>query len=423
MLGRMARKATGTIELHPWKDGKTVSVKAKVRANGRRYTITFGTNRQGWSEQRAQAELDGILERIARGTWKPPKAETVAPSQPDDDETVQVTISRWWAKRRAEIAGNTQADYMWRINHILVELGREATATINAMRVDEFRQKLGGKNLSPRSVNMVLDVLAQALDDAVDYKLLDANPARGKRRRMKVGKPTRTFLEPDMVLDLLDEAGEWEASLPPHQRYGRRALLALMVTSGGPRISEVTAADRGELDIPAGRWHVPESKTDAGARDVELTAFALDELRTHLATRKPGAGQPLFPTRTGGRLNPSNVRNRLLAECVDRANKKRATAGKRLLPKVTPHTLRRTWASLALLAGRDVRWVMAQCGHTDARLTLQVYAQVVQRQRIDYDLVWRLMRFSDEVDERPGPRRAAPVVPSLTLDAMESVEG
>ena len=103
-------------------------------------------------------------------------------------------------------------------------------------------------------------------------------------------------------------------------------------------------------------------------------------------------------------------------------NKKRAKAGKRLLPKVTPHTLRRTWASLALLAGRDVRWVMAQCGHTDARLTLQVYAQVVQRQRVDYYLVWRLMRFSDEVDERPGQRRLAGAASPLTLDAMESVE-
>jgi integrase len=38
-----------------------------------------------------------------------------------------------------------------------------------------------------------------------------------------------------------------------------------------------------------------------------------------------------------------------------------------LLPgRVTPHTLRRTWAMLALTAGRDAHWVMAQMGHTDA---------------------------------------------------------
>jgi Phage integrase family len=68
-----------------------------------------------------------------------------------------------------------------------------------------------------------------------------------------------------------------------------------------------------------------------------------------------------------------------------------------LLPdRVTPHTLRRTFATLALTAGRDPRWVMGQLGHTDARLTLALYAQVVQRQRIDYELVWQLMRFPDE---------------------------
>lgn len=423
ILDHMPRKATGTIISHPWKDGRTISFGAKVRAYGQRYTLDFGTNHEGWSDERARVELDEIQEKIARGTWKPPAPERTTAAKPDDDETVQVTLSRWWAKKRDEIAENTQADYRWRMNHILLELGREPTAAMNAMRVDEFRQVLSGKGLAPRSVNMILDVLAQALDDAVDYKLLDANPARGKRRRMKVPKPIRSFLEPDMVVDLIDVAGEWEASLPEHQRYGRRALLALMCTSGGPRISECILADRREVDVPGGRWRIPESKTDAGERYVELTAFAADQLRAHLATRKPRMNDALFPTRTGGRLNASNVRNRLLPECVRRANKTRAKQRKMLLPdKITPHTLRRTFACLALLAGRDVRWVMGQIGHEDARLTLQVYAQVVQRQRIDYDLVWKLMRFPDEVEKWPGTRRTAPADAGVNLEAMEVVD-
>ena len=93
----------------------------------------------------------------------------------------------------------------------------------------------------------------------------------------------------------------------------------------------------------AARWRIPEAKTDAGERDVELTAYTLDELRSHLARRPLPARSPLFPTRTGGRLNASNVRNRLLPEVVKRANEKREKAGRMLLPaKVTPHTLRRT---------------------------------------------------------------------------------
>ena len=403
-LALMPPRATGTIETYEWKDGRTVTFRGRVRFKGNRYRIDFGTNHEGWNADRAQVELDNILRQCERGTWEPPeKAPAPAPAAPQD-ETVHVTASRWWQRRRGELATNTQADYRWRLDHLLRELAHETTASVDVRRVDTFRQALVGRGLSARSVNMVLDLLAQVLDDAVDYKLLDANPARGRRRRMKVAKPTRSFLEPDMVVDLLDAAGEWERALPEHQHYGRRALLALLCLSGGPRISEATLTDRGEVDIHAARWRIPEAKTDAGERDVELTAFTLDELRGHLAARRPAARGPLFPTRTGGRLNASNIRNRLLPEVVERANARREQASRMLLPaRVTPHTLRRTWAMLALTAGRDARWVMAQMGHTDARLTLQVYAQVIQRQRIDFDLVWGLMRFPDESERWSGP--------------------
>ncbi len=75
---------------------------------------------------------------------------------------------------------------------------------------------------------------------------------------------------------------------------------------------------------------------------------------------RAGPTLPLFPTRTGGRLNASNIRNRLLIGTparngqpaikgvVERANEERAAEGRMLLPAtVTPHTLlRRTFASL-----------------------------------------------------------------------------
>ena len=213
-----------------------------------------------------------------------------------------------------------------------------------------------------------------------------------------------------MVVDLLNASGEWERSLPEHQHYRRRAVLAALCIAG-PRISELTNAPRARLDLYGGRLRVGEAKTEAGLRDLELTAFLLDELRTHLGAipaklrESHGPAMPVFPTGTGGRLSASNVRNRLLNETVRRVNKRRAKAGRMLLPeRVTPHTLRRTFASLALAAGRDPRWVMAQLGHTDARLTLNLYAQVMQRQRVDEALIWQLMRFPDEPRERRSGR-------------------
>ncbi|QEC47017.1 tyrosine-type recombinase/integrase [Baekduia soli] len=401
----MPRPATGAIESHHWRDHTTVTWRLRVRAYGRRWCIDLGTNHEGWNEERAQVELDQVQAQIARGTWQPPSKDDVAVAAPDpESETVHVTASRWWQRHRGELRPNTRADYQWRLAHLLAILKDTPTSELDARRVDELRDALVARGLSARSVNMVLGLLAQILDDAVDYGLLGSNPARGRRRRMKVKPAARSFLEPDMIVDLLDVAGEWENELRPHQRYGRRALLAWLCLSG-PRISEAVLADRGELDLASGRWRIPAAKTDAGRRDIDLTAFVADELRAHAASRDLDPAGPMFPTRTGGRLNDHNLRARLFPEVVSRANERRAKAGKLLLPeRVTPHTLRRTFASLCFFAGRDPRFVMSQLGHADARLTLAVYAQTLERRRVDHELVWALMRFMDEPEQPPnGP--------------------
>jgi integrase len=313
----VARRATGAIETHAWRDGRTVTVRARLRAYGRRYRIDFGTNHEGWSVERARVELDRILQQVERGTWEPPSRSPEATAEFDGDETVHVTASRWWQRRKAELALNTRLDYKWRLDYVLRHLARATTAQLHFHRVDKFRGELEAAGLPPRSVNMVLDLLAQVLDDAVEYGPLEANPARGKRRRLKVPKTSRTFLEPDMVIDLLDVADEWERSLPEHQRYGRRAVLATLCLTG-PRISELTGARLARLDLRDGGLQLG-LKTEAGIdRHLELSAFLIDELRSYVASLPPtlrdrkGAGLPLFPTYPGGRLNPSNIRNRLL---------------------------------------------------------------------------------------------------------------
>jgi integrase len=422
----MPRRVTGRIEPHVWADGRTVTFRLKVRLHSKRYTISLGTNHEGWSMERAQVELEQIMRQIERGTWEPPTRREPAQNDLDHGETVRATAYRWWQRRKTELASNTELDYKWRLEHVLRHLGSGVTAELDARRVDDFRQQLVGGGLSPRSVNMMLDLLAQILDDAVEYGLLDANPARGRRRRMKVPKSSRTFLEPDMVVDVLDAAGAWERELPEHQRYGRRALLATLCLAG-PRISELIESPRGRLDLHAGQL-VLGKKTEAGIdRTLEVSAFLLDELRAHLAALPGvlrdahGAALPIFPTRTGGHLNASNIRNRLLngtpargtrsptKGVVERVNEKRAAEGRMLLPaRVTPHTLRRTFASLCFFAGRDLRWVMGQLGHDDPRMTLAVYAQCMKRSQIDDAVVWQLMRFPDEPEERGRDRSFGP---------------
>jgi hypothetical protein len=67
----MARPATGEIRERRRKDGSII-YSARVRAGGQRHTVKFGTDRDGWTRARVEAELDEILTRIKLGIWKPP---------------------------------------------------------------------------------------------------------------------------------------------------------------------------------------------------------------------------------------------------------------------------------------------------------------------------------------------------------------
>jgi hypothetical protein len=65
----MPRPLTGQIIEKPWADGDTTSYLVRVYAYGRRERVTLGTNTQGWNQQRAELELERIVQQIERGTW------------------------------------------------------------------------------------------------------------------------------------------------------------------------------------------------------------------------------------------------------------------------------------------------------------------------------------------------------------------
>ena len=90
---------------------------------------------------------------------------------------------------------------------------------------------------------------------------------------------------------------------------------------------------------------------------------------------------------------------------MQRANANRAQGGLAPLPDITPHSLRRTWATFAAMIGRDPKWIAAQIGHTSPASTFSVYQQVATRRYIEERAVWNLMRFADEPAERAPSRQ------------------
>jgi integrase len=418
-VAAVPRQPKGEVQEHCWKDGRTITWRLRISWKGRRIRVNLGTNHEGWHQQRADVELERVMGLVERGTWEPPKSAKPEP-QAIETETLRVTATRYYERRKKEgLEPKTEADYEWRLSYILSYKpnGDSGVPTdgIDAVWFDDFRDWLvgivseqTGRPLSSRSVNMILAMLAAVLDDAVRYKLLPANPARGPKQRLKEERKRRPILEPDMVLDLLEAAGKWEDELRKrgqrHQCFGRRALLAFLILAG-PRISEATGLERSNLDIHGERARIEKSKTEAGERDIDLTAFLLGELRPHLAAspsllgHAPSPSTPVFHSYKGGPVNDNNFRNRVLPEIVKRANKKRAKEGKLLIPEdLTPHAFRRTFARLCFMAGRELDYVMGQIGHKDATLAVEIYAQMRKgrTRRKEREIAWKLMRFNDE---------------------------
>ena len=104
-----------------------------------------------------------------------------------------------------------------------------------------------------------------------------------------------------------------------------------------------------------------------GLHEILLAARA--ERETH--------GGPAFPTRNGTPQHPDNVRSRLLASVRERANELLAERQQPLIDHMTPHTLRRTFASILAEVGVAPRRAMYLLGHTDPTLTMRVYQQVL----------------------------------------------
>src|SRR3954452_22491935 len=275
--------------------------------------------------------------------------------------------------------------------------------------------------------------------------------------RVRAPKPPRTFLERDELVALIDAAGGQDAAAPvialgpgadagstrarvadalargqrpsdiaaaigvsrstvsfhlarlgarPAGEYqGRRAVCGTLARTG-IRASELCdlRIGQGRLHDPGGaRFRTPDAKTEAGVREVQMSPELVEEFVSHF-DRLRRAGQPTnpeayaFPNSRGGRLSRQRVAE-IVRDAAEEASERLSARGLPPLPHTTPHTLRRTYISIALLANRfDVLWVMAQVGHADSKMTLDVYAQLQQRVKREHGMAFD--RLVDEAREQ-----------------------
>jgi integrase len=119
-----------------------------------------------------------------------------------------------------------------------------------------------------------------------------------------------------------------------------------------------------------------EVKTDAGRRQIHLSAHATEVLRQHrerqlVERAKMGVlwqdHDLVFCNTAGGGLRRSNFRRQCFKLLVKAAG----------VPYIRPYDMRHTAATLLLLAGVHPKVVSEMLGHTSVTITLTVYSHVL----------------------------------------------
>ena len=161
-----------------------------------------------------------------------------------------------------------------------------------------------------------------------------------------------TVLSPEEVSRLINAAGTL---------FRRTLLMTLYGT--GMRRSELAHLKVSDIDSQRMIIRVVAGKGGKD-RDLPLSPTLLETLREYWRWRKPKLY--MFPTRTLGRPLDQPISDKTVWNACSEAA---CRAG--LNKRVTPHTLRHSWATHLLEAGTDLRTIQVLLGHGDLETTAQ----------------------------------------------------
>lgn len=185
-----------------------------------------------------------------------------------------------------------------------------------------------------------------------------------------VKRPQVTFLDPEEVERLLAAI---DTATPVGLRD--RAILELLF-SGGLRVSELVGLNRDHINLERGEFSI----RGKGQKDrlIFISPDAAEWLDRYLKSR-PDNFKPLFIHYSGSKNGlDDGAYTRLTARSVQRLVQRYARlAG--ITKKVTPHTLRHSFATDLLHNGADLRSVQSLLGHANVSTT-QIYTHLTDPQ-------------------------------------------
>lgn len=327
-----------------------------------------GKHRQKWvntgcsRKEEAERTLRALLDDYERG---------IVPST----VTVAAFAARWLSVH--SIRPSTAVTYRAALdNHILPDLGSIPLQKLSPLAIQEAWQRLG-ERIQPGTIRTAHAVLHKMLHQAVKWRLLGVNPAaavtlpRVPRRELRVWSP--------------DEARAFLAQTAG-TRYGALYHLALAT---GMRKGELLGLQWEDIDWQGyirvrhnlvkqkvegkTKWVLTTETKPGPSRVIAVGADTIAALRDH-QERQDNLRAKLylppssyvFTNEKGERISPCSLDWDL--------HRHVALAG---LPRISPHGLRHTHATMLLMQNVHPKVVQERLGHKRIAITLDIYSHVL----------------------------------------------
>lgn len=242
-------------------------------------------------------------------------------------------------------------------------LGFLRARKIDRSAARDYLMELEKRRYSRRSIARKLSSARSFFRFLLREKLVEQNPFENLLTP-KLPKKLPNFLYPEELRSLLQAPDQ---NTP--QGIRDRAMLEVLYGTG-LRVTEIIRMNSNDVDFDEGEIKVlgkgsKERIVLFGSHARQALHKYLREARPQLVSSKKAPA--LFINRRGGRLTPRSV-ERTIAFHAKKAG---------LNKKVTPHTLRHSFATHLLSGGADLRMVQELLGHVSLSTT-QVYTHITK---------------------------------------------
>jgi integrase len=315
-----------------------------------------------------------LSERSARKMFQPylDRVNAAAKLPPQSGVTLEEFVKEWRASVAVNLKDSTTRTAESHLRaHILPKLGRLTLSEINTKAVQSFVAHLSNGR-SRKTVENVLLTLSSILRTAKtwDYVCGHFSLADITLPRETVKREQRSFTD--------EEVGKILAAAP--EPFSTILALTSIL---GLRIGEALALRVNDIDfarkivrvrqtVDAATRKIQSVKSTASSADVPMPSQLEARLRAHLQSRETRS-ELLFVNREGRPFSANKLREKQLHPLLVKLG----------IPRGGFHSLRHGAASSLLADGATPAVVQKQLRHSDARITLGVYAHVVGNQQRD----------------------------------------